>query len=126
MSEIFFTCIYPLFTFSGNAQPSLINLDEKKSKTRCHVAGSKTLVEKIKQYKPKIAVFNGKGIYEVFSSQKTFPLGKQAEKFEGTDTVKKIFVIFVAAEGKVVRLKLERSIVVRFVSPQTRSNFSPF
>ena len=45
------------------------------------------LVEKIKQYKPKIAVFNGKGIYEVFSSQKTFPLGKQAEKFEGTDTV---------------------------------------
>lgn len=45
------------------------------------------LVEKIKQYKPKIAVFNGKGIYEVFSSQKTFPLGKQAETFEGTDTV---------------------------------------
>jgi TDG/mug DNA glycosylase family protein len=54
------------------------------------VAGSQTLIEKIKKFKPKIAVFNGKGIYEVFSSQKSFPLGKQAEKLEGTDTVSRV------------------------------------
>jgi thymine-DNA glycosylase len=51
------------------------------------ISGSKVLLEKIKKYNPKIAVFNGKGIYEVFSSQKAFPLGKQPEKFEGTETV---------------------------------------
>ena len=50
--------------------------------------GSQTLIEKIRKFKPKIAVFNGKGIYEVFSGLKSFPFGKQPEKIEGTDTVR--------------------------------------
>ena len=32
-------------------------------------------------------MFNGKGIYEVFSGQKEFIFGKQPEKIEGTETV---------------------------------------
>jgi mismatch-specific thymine-DNA glycosylase len=50
--------------------------------------GSQTLIEKIKTYRPKIAVFNGKGIYEVFSGKKTFPFGKQPDKIDGTETVR--------------------------------------
>ncbi|KAK3102897.1 hypothetical protein FSP39_014779 [Pinctada imbricata] len=53
--------------------------------------GSTLLIEKIKQYKPKIAVFNGKGIYEVFVGHKNFAIGKQPDKLEGTDTV--VFVM---------------------------------
>ena len=53
----------------------------------CHVSGAKKLIAKIKEYNPKIAVFNGKGIYEVFSGQKEFIFGKQPEKIEDTDTV---------------------------------------
>lgn len=45
------------------------------------------MIAKIKEYNPKIAVFNGKGIYEVFSGQKEFIFGKQPEKIEGTETV---------------------------------------
>ena len=56
------------------------------------VPGAKKLVEKIKEYNPKIAVFNGKGIYEVFSGEKEFIFGKQPQKIADTDTVK-IFVI---------------------------------
>ncbi len=41
--------------------------------------GAKVLQEKLKQYKPKIAVFNGKAIYEVYSRQKKFMFGKQPE-----------------------------------------------
>jgi len=48
--------------------------------------GAKKLIAKIKEYNPKIAVFNGKGIYEVFSGQKEFIFGKQPEKIEDTDT----------------------------------------
>merc|ERR1719225_647021 len=48
--------------------------------------GAQVLVEKIKQYKPRVAVFNGKGIYEVFQDIKEFHFGKQPEKIEGTDT----------------------------------------
>jgi mismatch-specific thymine-DNA glycosylase len=55
--------------------------------SHCHVSGAKKLIEKIKEYNPKIAVFNGKGIYEVFSGQKEFIFGKQPEKIEGTETV---------------------------------------
>jgi TDG/mug DNA glycosylase family protein len=44
-------------------------------------------VAKIKEYNPKIAVFNGKGIYEVFSGQKEFIFGKQPDKITDTDTV---------------------------------------
>ena len=54
------------------------------------VPGAKKLVEKIKEYNPKIAVFNGKGIYEVFSGEKEFIFGKQPQKIADTDTVKNI------------------------------------
>ena len=49
--------------------------------------GSHALIEKLKTYKPRIAVFNGKGIYEIFSGKKEFHFGKQPEKVEGTETV---------------------------------------
>lgn len=49
--------------------------------------GAKCLSEKLNKYKPKIAVFNGKGIYEVFLGHKNFAIGKQPEPLEGTDTV---------------------------------------
>ena len=49
--------------------------------------GSQLLVEKLKKYKPRIAVFNGKGIYEVFSNKKEFHFGKQPQIIEGTETV---------------------------------------
>lgn len=50
------------------------------------IDGTQTLINKIKEYKPKIAVFNGKGIYEVFSANKEFHLGKQPEPIDGTNT----------------------------------------
>ena len=37
------------------------------------------LREKLGQFKPKIAVFNGKAIYEVYSGQKKFMFGRQPE-----------------------------------------------
>ena len=61
-------------------------------------------MEKIKEYNPKIAVFNGKGIYEVFSGEKEFIFGKQPQKIADTDTVK----IFVIAK------KISRRIFVTF------------
>jgi mismatch-specific thymine-DNA glycosylase len=51
------------------------------------VSGAQKLVAKIKEYNPKIAVFNGKGIYEVFSGQKEFIFGKQPDKITDTETV---------------------------------------
>ena len=51
------------------------------------ISGTKVLQAKVKEFKPKIAVFNGKGIYEIFSGNKEFHLGKQPDKVEGTDTV---------------------------------------
>lgn len=42
------------------------------------------LREKLAKYKPKIAVFNGKAIYQVYSGQKKFMFGKQPEPMEGT------------------------------------------
>ena len=50
--------------------------------------GAQKLVAKIKEYNPKIAVFNGKGIYEVFSGQKEFIFGKQPDKITDTETVR--------------------------------------
>ena len=50
-------------------------------------SGAKKLIAKIKEFNPKIAVFNGKGIYEVFSGQKEFIFGKQPEKIRDTETV---------------------------------------
>ena len=58
-----------------------------------YLAGAKKLIEKIKEFNPKIAVFNGKGIYEVFSGEKEFIFGKQPEKIADTDTVV-LFTIF--------------------------------
>ena len=49
--------------------------------------GSKVLLEKLQKFRPKIAVFNGKLIYEVFSGKKDFPFGRQQEFVDGTNTV---------------------------------------
>ena len=51
------------------------------------ILGAQLLVEKLKQYKPRVAVFNGKGIFEVFARQTEFHFGKQPDKIEGTETV---------------------------------------
>ncbi|KAK8733729.1 hypothetical protein OTU49_006456 [Cherax quadricarinatus] len=48
--------------------------------------GSKILRLKLKKYKPLVAVFNGKGIYEIYSGKKQFCFGKQPEMVEGTNT----------------------------------------
>ncbi|CAO1443379.1 unnamed protein product [Diamesa tonsa] len=48
--------------------------------------GSRVLLEKIRKFQPKIAVFNGKLIFEVFSGKKDFCFGKQPEPVEGTNT----------------------------------------
>lgn len=44
--------------------------------------GSTLLRKKIERLKPKIAVFNGKLIFEVFSGKKDFNFGKQPECIE--------------------------------------------
>jgi len=41
--------------------------------------GSIALLEKLSKFKPKIACFNGKAIYEVYSGQKKFMFGKQPQ-----------------------------------------------
>ncbi|KAF2349798.1 Uracil-DNA glycosylase-like, partial [Trinorchestia longiramus] len=48
--------------------------------------GGQHLLSKLQQYQPRIAVFNGKGIYEIFSGKKEFSFGRQPEKIEGTHT----------------------------------------
>nr|CAD7575388.1 unnamed protein product [Timema californicum] len=48
--------------------------------------GSQILLEKLQKFKPKIAVFNGKLIFEVFSGKKDFSFGKQPEFVDGTNT----------------------------------------
>ena len=47
--------------------------------------GAVVLREKLGRYRPKVAVFNGKAIYEVYSGQKKFMFGKQPETLEGTE-----------------------------------------
>lgn len=49
--------------------------------------GSQILLEKLRKFKPKIAVFNGKLIFEVFSGKKDFKFGRQPDVVEGTNTV---------------------------------------
>ena len=49
------------------------------------VEGAKILREKLAKYRPKIAVFNGKSIYQTYSGQKKFMFGKQPEPLEGSD-----------------------------------------
>jgi len=41
--------------------------------------GAEVLREKLCKFKPKVAVFNGKAIYEVYSGQKKFMFGRQPE-----------------------------------------------
>lgn len=41
-------------------------------------AGRKALIQKISRYKPKIACFVGKGVYEQFSRQKNIPWGSNS------------------------------------------------
>ncbi|KAL0268306.1 UNVERIFIED_CONTAM: hypothetical protein PYX00_010301 [Menopon gallinae] len=48
--------------------------------------GSQILLEKLQKFKPKIAVFNGKLIYEVFSGNKDFHFGRQPDFVDGTNT----------------------------------------
>lgn len=48
--------------------------------------GSQVLLEKLQKFKPKIAVFNGKLIYEVFSGKKDFYFGRQPDFVDGTNT----------------------------------------
>lgn len=50
--------------------------------------GGEILKEKMLKYLPKIALFNGKGIYEVFCGHKNFNFGLQPDPFPGCpDTV---------------------------------------
>ncbi|KAL1493407.1 hypothetical protein ABEB36_011467 [Hypothenemus hampei] len=48
--------------------------------------GSQILLDKLRKFRPKIAVFNGKLIYEVFSGKKDFKFGRQPDLVEGTST----------------------------------------
>ncbi|KAH8872577.1 G/T mismatch-specific thymine DNA glycosylase [Schistosoma japonicum] len=54
-------------------------------------AGAAIMLEKMRKYKPKIAVFNGKGIYEAYVGHKNFCMGRQPTTLDGTDTI--IFVM---------------------------------
>lgn len=49
--------------------------------------GAKVLLEKLQKFQPKVVVFNGKLIYEVFSGKKEFNFGWQKTLVEGTKTV---------------------------------------
>nr|XP_037271186.1 uncharacterized protein LOC119163320 isoform X2 [Rhipicephalus microplus] len=49
--------------------------------------GAEILLDKLKIFQPRIAVFNGKGIYEIFSGNKNFVFGRQPEPIEGTNVV---------------------------------------
>lgn len=48
--------------------------------------GGQILLEKLQKFKPKIAVFNGKLIFEVFSGKKEFNFGRQPDFVDGTNT----------------------------------------
>ena len=69
--------------------------------------GGRILLEKLQQYRPKIAVFNGKGIYEVFSGKKEFTFGKQPECIDGTNTVSCSPPFFLLLHNFLVLLRLE-------------------
>jgi TDG/mug DNA glycosylase family protein len=61
--------------------------------TRVEIAeGAKILREKLMKYKPKIAVFNGKAIYEVYSGQKKFMFGRQPEPIVSHDSAEKTWL----------------------------------
>merc|ERR1712223_154604 len=48
--------------------------------------GAEVLRAKLCNFKPKIAVFNGKAIYEVYSGQKKFMFGRQPQQLPGSTT----------------------------------------
>ena len=48
--------------------------------------GSAILREKLCRFNPKVAVFNGKAIYEVYSGQKKFMFGRQPHQLPGSNT----------------------------------------
>ena len=45
------------------------------------------MIERMKELKPLVACFNGKGIYEIFSGGKCL-VGLQPQPLPGTDTVR--------------------------------------
>ena len=49
---------------------------------------SLVMIERMKELKPLVACFNGKGIYEIFSGGKCV-VGEQAQPLPGTDTVRR-------------------------------------
>ncbi|RWS11775.1 G/T mismatch-specific thymine DNA glycosylase-like protein [Dinothrombium tinctorium] len=53
--------------------------------------GASIVRQKLSLFRPKIAVFNGKGIYETFAGRKCATLGKQPETIEATETL--VFVM---------------------------------
>jgi len=55
--------------------------------------GSRILLEKLQRFRPKVAVFNGKLIFEVFSGKKEFHFGRQPDRVDGTDTVSVVFAL---------------------------------
>ncbi|GAB0092102.1 hypothetical protein DMENIID0001_070670 [Sergentomyia squamirostris] len=57
------------------------DLTRKEIKEGCRV-----LLDKLRRFRPKIAVFNGKLIFEVFSGKKDFSFGRQPDCIEGTNT----------------------------------------
>ena len=63
------------------------------------VSGGKVLLQKLQMFQPKIAVFNGKGIFEIFSGKKEFMFGKQPEKIEGTQTVSRLASLFLPSHS---------------------------
>lgn len=73
------------------------DLTRKEIKEGCQI-----LLEKLQRFKPKIAVFNGKLIYEVFSGKKDFSFGRQPDMVDGTNTVsKRLIFVFVLGRIKI-------------------------
>ncbi|CAD1472926.1 unnamed protein product [Heterotrigona itama] len=68
--------------YAGPARATRSSADLKRTEIK---EGSKIVEEKLRLYKPKIAVFNGKCIYEVFASRTgNFNFGLQPEKVGDT------------------------------------------
>ena len=63
--------------------------------------GGQILKGKMLKYLPKIALFNGKGIYEVFCGHKNFNFGLQPDPFPGCPDTVSVFVgrIFINMVG---------------------------
>ncbi len=55
--------------------------------------GAVVLREKLGRFRPRVACFNGKAIYQVYSGQKKFMFGKQPDPLEGTDGKTTVWVM---------------------------------